>query len=244
MTVIDVAIRGTAQPLHDLNLPARVPHLDRLRANAGFHLFADQSRWHGVGVLLHLDRAATAHTHLHSFQRIQPALRQRTQSSLLLLKQLRPAAIPTRDQGAQELVVLLSALEVPAAAKHQFLIQRLLEAAMALLAITVLVPAGWVGRLGRDAVVAHQSAILRRELLAVAFVIHRQRHAVGAMTFRHGAQLPQGVLKTFAQTGETLREADRDVLPVGTSQHEVIKHVRERLTGDGHTERVHVGEVR
>jgi hypothetical protein len=163
---------------------------------------------------------------------------------LLFLKQFRSAAIPTRDQGAQEQHVLFSTFEIPTAAQLQFLIQRLLEAAMALLAIAVFVSAGGVGRLGRYAVVTHQGPILRRELLAAAFAIDRQRHAVGAMAFRHGAQFPQGVLKTFAQAGETLREADRDVLPVRTSQHEVIEQVRERLTGDGDAEVVHVGEVR
>lgn len=243
MTVIDALFRRTTQPLHDLDFLARVPHLDHLRANAGFHHLADQSRRHGVGVLLHLDRAAAAHAHLDAFQRIQAALRQRTQSSLLLLKQLRSAAIPPRDQGAQELPILFSTLEIPAAAQHEFLIQRLLEAAMALLAIAVLVAAGGIGRFGRDAVVAHQGAILSRELLAVAFVIHRQRHAVGTMAFRHGAQFPQRILETFAQAGETLREADRDVFPVRAGQHEVIEHVRERLTGDSDAEVVHVGEV-
>jgi len=244
MTVIDPLLRRPTQPLHDQNLLACIPHLDRLRADAGFHLFADQPRGHGVGVLLHLDRAAAAHAHFHSLQRVQTTTRQRQQSSLLLLKRLRSAAIPTGHEGTQALRVLLSALEIPAAAQLQFLIQRILEAPMALLAIAVFVAAGGIGRFGRHAIVAHQGPILRRELLGVAFAIHGQRHAIGAMAFRHGTQFPQGILKTFAQTGETLREADRHVLPVRTRQHEVIEQVREGLARDCDAERVHVSEVR
>jgi hypothetical protein len=85
---------------------------------------------------------------------------------------------------------------------------------------------------------------MRRVLLGVAVMVNRQRHAVGAMTLGHGTQGPQGVLQPGAEAGETLREAQRHVLPVRPGQHEVVQKVRKRLTLDRHAQIVHVREVR
>ena len=244
MTVIDPAVRRPTQTLHDQNRLASVAHLEHLRADVNFHLLADQARRHGVGVLLHLDRAAAAYSNPLTLQRIQPALRQRMQACFLPLKRFRTAEIPARDHGAQELPILLAAAEIPTAAQFQFLVQRLLEAPMTLLAIAVLVSAGGIGRLGGQTVVAHQGPIAGRELFEIAVLVHRESHAVGAMPFRHGAEFPERALQTFAQTRETLREADCHVLPVRTRQHEVIKQMRKWLARDRHAERVHVSEVR
>ena len=242
--IVDPMFRLTTQPLHRLHQRARVPHLDHLGTDPYLQPLAAQPRRHRVGILLHLDRAALAYLHPLTLQRLQPTLRQRTQPRLLLRKLLPPARVPTGHQRTHQLPVFLSAGEVPAATQQQLLLQRLFETAMALLAVTVLMPAVRIGGLGRHAVMTHQSLIARRVLLGVAIVVNRQRHAVGAMTLRHGTQFPDGVLPPLAQAGETLREAHRHVLPIRVGQHEVVQQVREGLSLDGHAQFVHVRKVR
>ena len=115
---------------------------------------------------------------------------------------------------------------------------------MRLLAVAILMAAGWVGRLGGDTVVPHQRLVILREQFRVAVGMHGQRHAVGAMPLGYAAQGPERILQAFAQTGKTLGEADRHVLPVRTGQHEVIAKVVEALSLDGHLQGIHVGEIR
>jgi hypothetical protein len=112
-----------------------------------------------------------------------------------------------------------------------------------LLAVPVLMGAGRVGGLGRDAVVPQQRLVLGRVLLGVAVVMHRHGHAVGAVPLGRPAQLPEGVLRPLTQAGEALGEAQGHVLPVRGGQHEVVDQVREGLPVDRHPQRVHVAEV-
>jgi hypothetical protein len=244
MPVVDPMVRRPAQPLHRLDPLIRVPHLDRLSPDPRFHLLADQPRRHRIGVLLHLDRAPLIHPHRLPLQRLQTPLRQGTQAPLFHAKRLPSFHVPPRHQSTDELPVLLSTREIAAAAEQQFLVERLFEAAMALLAVAVLVAAGRIGRLGHQIVMTHQGLVGSRVLLGVALVVNRQRHPVGAMTGWYAAEFPQSVLQTLAEAGETLGEAQRRMLPVRVGQHEVVDHVRERLTRDRHAQRRHVGEVR
>ena len=73
-------------------------------------------------------------------------------------------------------------------------------------------------------------ALLKFRLLRQ--VVDRRCHAIGAMQPRHPAKLPQRVLQPFAQAGEALRLADGSRFPVRIRQHEVVQHVRERITGN------------
>jgi hypothetical protein len=242
--IVDAVIRLATQPLHRLHQRTCVPHLDDLGSDPHFQPLPEQPRRHRVDVLLHRNRAALAHPHLLTFQRLQPPLRQRTQPRLLLWKRRRPAGIPPILQEAHELPVLLPTGEVATATQQQFLLQRLLEAAMALLTVAVLVAARRVGRLGRHTVVTHQGLIPGRVLLGVTVPMNGQRHAVGAMPLGHAAQFPQSVLQSLAQAGETLRETQRDVFPIRARQDEVIHHVCKRPSLDGYAQAVHVREVR
>jgi hypothetical protein len=242
--VVDAVLRLAVQPLHGLHPRPRVPHLEHLGAQPHFHTLPDQPRRHRVRVLLHLDRAPLAHLGPLPLQRLQTTPRQRTQPPRLLPEPVPAACVPPGHQGTHEPQVRLTAGEVPAAAQQQLLLQRLLQTPVALLAIAVLVTAGGIGGLGRQAVVPQQRLIPGRVLLGVAVVMHRQRHAVGAVPLGHAAQLPQGVLQALAQAGKALREAQRHVLPVRAGQHEVVQQVRERLALDGHAQAVQVREVR
>ena len=194
--------------------------------------------------MLDPDGAAPAHPQPLPLHRLQAAGRQRPQARPLRRQPLAPARVPPRRHLPQELPVRLPAGEVPAAAQQQRLLDRLLEAAVPLLAVAVLVPAGRVGRLRLQPVMGQQRPVPRRVLLGTALVVHRQRHAVGAVPLRHAPQLGQGVLQPLAEAGEALRGAHADVLPVGVREHEVVDQVRERLALEGHAQGVHVREVR
>jgi hypothetical protein len=244
MPIVDAMLGLPAQPLHRLHQGARVPHLEHLGTEPHFQPLPAQPGRHRVNVLLDLDGTPLAHLHPLPLQRLQPPPRQRTQPGRLLLELGPSSRIPPGHQDPHELQVLLPAGEVAAAAQQQFLRQRLLEAPMALLAVAVLVPAVRVRGLGRHTVVTQEGLIAGRVLLGVAVVVNGQGHAVGAMTLGTAADLPQGVLQSFAQAGEALREAQRHVLPVRVGEHEVIEQVRQPLALDSHTQAVHVGEVR
>ena len=236
-------LRLTTQPFHLLHPFTRVPDLDRLRTDARLDPLPTQTRRHRVGVLLHPNRRPLADPHPLTLPRLQPTRRQRTQPRLLLGKPLGAARVPPSHQGMHELLVLLPAGKVSAATQQQRLLQGFLETAMALLAITVLVTARRIGRLGRHPVMPQQGLVVGRVLLGVALLVDRQRHAVRAVPLGYTAQLPEGLLRPFAQAGEALRETDCHVFPVRVGQHEVVEQVRKRLPLDGHAQALHVGEV-
>jgi hypothetical protein len=94
----------------------------------------------------------------------------------------------------QEGGVLLTAGKVSTATQQQRLLDRFLEAPMRLLAVAVLVATRRVSRLGHDAIMSQQRLVIPGELFGVAIGMHRQRHAVCAMSLRHTSQGPQRVL--------------------------------------------------
>src|SRR6516225_3070513 len=63
------------------------------------------------------------------------------------------------------------------------------------------------------------------------------------MPLRDLSQLPDRVLKAFAQAFDTLRVTNRPRLPVGIGQHEVIQQVREALVLDANRQVRHIYEI-
>jgi hypothetical protein len=84
---------------------------------------------------------------------------------------------------------------------------------------------GRVGRLALQAIMRQQGPILGGELLGLAVMVHGQRHAIAAVTLRHTAQGPQGILQAGAEAGETLAKTKSDVLPIGVGQHKMVQQV-------------------
>ena len=65
------------------------------------------------------------------------------------------------------------------------------------------------------------------------------------MLARHAAELPEGVLQSFGESGEALAAADRlEKAPARVGEPEVVEQVRERPAGEGDAELGPVGEVR
>jgi len=152
VAIVDAVLRLAAQPFHRLDRRPRVRHLDDVRTNPHVDGLADQARRYRVGVPQHPQRAAAADLHAPPFRGLQARRRQRPQPSLFLREPLVPPRVPPAAHLAQELLVGRTALEVTAAAQQQRLLNRLLEAAMTLLAVAVLMAAGRVRRLGRHPV--------------------------------------------------------------------------------------------
>jgi len=243
MPVIDVMLLLATQTRHRQLQLFRVPHGDRLGPHACFHPFSLEPRRDRVDVVLHLDRAPLADTHTQPNQTLQASGRQLTQVCHFAFAPLSSAQVLPILHHLQEGCVPIPAREIPAAAQQQGLLDRLFETPMRLFAIAVLMAARWVGRFASDAVMTQQSLVVPREYLRVAVGMHGQSHAVGAVSLRHATQGPQRVLQPVAQAGEALRKADRYVFPVRVGQHEVIDHVLETLSQDGHVEFVHVREI-
>jgi hypothetical protein len=188
--IVDVMLALATQARHPLQALLGVPNLDLLHADPHLDLFADQTRRDRVGVVFHANGASPPHAHLGTLQTLQPLGWQRPQVRHLLGDLGHPAGIPLGQHDQHQLPVFVSAGKLPAATQQQRLLQRRLEMPMGRLHVAILMPTGRVGRLRMHAVMPHQRTILVRELLRLAVVMHRQSHAVGPMTLRHGSQRP------------------------------------------------------
>jgi hypothetical protein len=221
--VIDVVLIPAAQARRRQLQLFRVPDFDGLHPESHFHPFADQTRRHRIGVVLHPQGTALADLDLVTNHTLHTPDGQRLEPGSLFGQTPLPSGVATILDAAQPSFVLGPAGEVPAATQEQRLLHRFLEAPVGLLAIPILVSAGRVGRLGLDPVVAHERPVVLRELFRMAVLVHGQTHAVIAMPLGRRSQGPQGVLQALAETGEALRKAHRDVFPVRVGQHEVVQ---------------------
>lgn len=243
VTVLDPVLAATAQTRQTLHTPARVPHLDRLRADPRLHPFADQPARHRVDIALQVDRAAAVHTHLPTLARLQTTLRQRPQLRHFLGQLVLTVGIPLGEQRTHERFVLRPAGEVPVAPQQQRLVQRPLEPVMTLLAVPVLIGLARLDGLALQTVVPQQTLVTLRKRRPFRPRRHRRRQAIRAVHLRHSAQFPQRILQALAQTLVALREADRARLPVRVGQHEVVQQVLEHHAVDRHSQLRAVREV-
>jgi hypothetical protein len=242
--IVDVVLVASTQSRQTLDQLLCVPHFQMLHVHAHFHVLADQSARHRVAIALYMNLTARVHLGTHALARFQTPRRQLLHLGQLLRQTRAPIGVELIHKLSQKLLVLRPARKISAATQHQRLSGRFLETPMPLLHIAVLVGVSRLDLLACHLVMIHQPLVSLRELLLVRSIVHRQTHPVGTMPPRHGTQLPQRVLKTFAQTLEALRKADRRRLPVRVGQHEVVDQVVKALALDRHAQLVHRGEVR
>ena len=242
MPVVNAVLVPAFQARKNFLLSLAVPHFDGVGVDVHFHPLADQPGRHRVEVPLDVDRAPRLHPHPQLPERFQPTRRQRIQILAFVVECFLLRGVAAFAHLAQEDHVRFRAREIVAAAQEQRLLHGTFEAMMALLDVAVLVPLARVDRLRFHPVVRHHRLITAREKLR-SRSLHRQTHAIRAMLGRHSAQCPHRVLKAFAEARETLREAERHVLPVRVRQHEVVDQVRERLAVDRHAQFGQVREV-
>jgi hypothetical protein len=242
--IVDAMLATSTQAWQLLDQLLGVPHFDALGVQTGVHPFADQPAGHRVDVGLHFDDAAGFHAHTQPLARLQSLTRQRPQQRHFLGQPHGTTGVLLPAQFAQELQVAVPAREIPAAPHHQRLVHRPLELVVALFRIAVLVALARLDGLALQAVVTQQRLItLLERLRPFDARLHRRGQPIRAMHVRHAAQFPQRILQPFAETLQAFREAERDRLPIGVREHEMIEHVHKRTAVDGHAQLRTVREV-
>ena len=117
VTVIDRVLAAARQPGHPLNVASRVPDLDDVGVDHHVDPLANQPAGNRIRVTLDLDRAATADLDPpDTLPGIQLGRRQLAKQRLLLSEPGGSRRVALVDQPLEELLVLLAAGEVAAAA--------------------------------------------------------------------------------------------------------------------------------
>ena len=242
--VVDGVLGAPYQPRQRVHVHCRVPDFHAVGIQPGLDFLADQTAMHRIAVAVNVDQAATVHAHR------QP------QATVLALRRQRPehgefggVPLPSRRVARghhllEKAAVVVLTVEVAAAAQMQRLVHGGFEMSMRRLTVAVLVRLANIDPLAGQAIMFQQTAIARLKLALGRQVVDRRTQAVAAMSARHAAQFPQGVLQTVGQRLERLRGAEAHGFPVGVGQHEVIHQMLEAFAEDGHRQRVHAGEVR
>lgn len=245
VAIVDGVLADARQSRHALDQRAGVPDFHFLDADHHVHLVADQAAVDRVGVPQDLDRARHANGDVaQAAPAAKPCRRQRTQRGQFFREPLLPPRVAGVDQLTQKALVLLAIGEVAAAAQVQRLVHRVLEVPVRRLGVAVLVRLADVGPLAFENIVLQELAIPLVKLPFLAQVVHGRRKAVAAVPPRHASQFPQRILQALAEGLERLRRAERDRLPVGIRQREVIRQMGEGPAGERHRQRFEVGEVR
>jgi hypothetical protein len=243
MAVMHRMLVPTDQPGQRVGELVRVPDLDAVSEEPGFHPFADQSAMHRVGAAVNVDQAARidAATHLEATR--QPHIRQRLQRRDLFREAISTSFVADLHHLLKEANVIVAAGEVSTASQQQRLLDGDFEVVMRRLGIAVFMGLSNIDPLGREAVVGQKIAISGLELPRRGEVVDGGGEAVAAMSSGNATEFPESVLQAIGECLERLGQADGDGLPVGVSENEVVDQVIEGLPCNGDAERVHVGEV-
>jgi hypothetical protein len=241
---VDRVLVPAHQPRQRVHLPIGEPDFDAIGEEPRLDLFPDQATVDGVRVAVQVNQTPRIHPTTDFQTRRQSLIGQVPQRSPFLGEPIDASRIARFHDASQEVQVIVAGGEIPAAPQQEGLIDGGLEVPVRRLGVAVLVRLPDVDPLAGQAVVGQQVAVSGLELPRRREVIHRRTQAVATMATRYAAQLPQGRLQPFREGLERLRNTQRDRLPVGVGEHEVVYQVIERLAGDGDRERVHAREVR
>jgi hypothetical protein len=242
--VVDGVLVTPDQPRQRVHVGSRVPDFHTVGMQAGFDFLADQTAMHRVGVAVNVDQAARVHAHRQPQATVQPLRRQRPEHSELLGVPLLSRRVARGHHLLEKAQVLVTTAEVPAATQMQRLVHGGLEVPMRRFIIAVLVRLANIDPLAGQAIMFQQPAIAGLKLALARQVVDRRTQAVAAMPARHAPEFPQRVLQAVGQRLERLRRANGHCFPVRVGKHEVIHQMLEAFAQDGHSQRVHAGEVR
>lgn len=236
---------GTDQPGHLLDQHIAVPDFDEVGIDPHVDFFPDQTTGDGIGVALDLDRALRVDADATDPRSaVQFRGRQLAKDSPLLFELGETPCVSLAHQLLEEVRIFLTGGEVPTAPKQQGLFNGRLQMTVGGLDIPVFMGFPNVDPLRSDSVVLHQVTVSRLEIVIVRKVVDRRTQAVAAMLAGNASQLPQGVLQTATEGLERLGETNRNGLPIGVGEREMVEQVLERLTADRNPQRPHVGKIR
>ena len=153
--------------------------------------------------------------------------------------------VASLDHLPDEAVVVVAAVEVPAAPQDEGLVDGVLEAVVALLGNAVLMAPAPVDAGGLQTVVVQQGGVIvvQRPGPAVAYLVGEGRGIVRADHLWHAAQVPEGVLKSLLQGQEGLSGGDFGVAPSRVAEDQLEQQVGMGMATDGHSQGAAVGEV-
>lgn len=125
------------------------------------------------------------------------------------------------------------------------MIERLFEAVVSLLHISIFMSYAHIVGGGVHSVVGHQGLIACGPLLALLFgqLMNRGGQMIGAMLLGNAAELPQRLLDAFGQRLKGFAEAQPHDLRVGVGEHKVVHQMREGFARDGDPQVLHRGKI-
>lgn len=232
------------QTRHRLNHVSVMRHRDVFGTDSQIHQLTDQPTGNRIRVRPHTYRAAAADPHVgHDVVRVQPGIRQSAQLSRVFEILLLPVVVGSTDQVFHEVHILFAALEVPAAAQHQCLINAILQVAVGRFDIAVLVGTPSVRAFRFAVVVTHQRRVSLGQLPATGMIPHGRRQRITAVPSGHTAEIPECLLDTCAQCLKRFRKTQRHTFHIAVRQHAVKEHVVKTLSGNPDAQIVAHSEV-
>ena len=198
VAVLDPVPAPAPKPRQLVHPTGPVPDLQAFGPDVDLDPLADQPARHRVDVPADVDRAPAVDPDLDPPARLQPPRRQRRQHGLLLGEPLGAVGVLPGHDLAEERLVLPGAGEVAAPAKHQGLVDGLLDPVVSLLHVPILVRLPRLDRLGLQSVMVQQGLVSPCEHLRIGVGLDRGTEAVGAVLPGNPSQFPQGVLQPFA----------------------------------------------
>lgn len=166
------------QPRQRVGEHVRVPDLDAVGIEPGFHPFPDQPAMHRVGAAVDVDQASRIDAARHLQTTGQTDVGQVLQRRDLFGEAITPTLIAAIHDLVQEACVLLAAGEVPAATHQKRLIDGGFEVVVRRFGIAVLVRLSDVDPLTGQTVVSQQIAVACLELPRLREIVHRRAEAV------------------------------------------------------------------
>jgi hypothetical protein len=168
----------TDQPWQRVAEHVRVPDLDAVGVEPGFHPFPNQPAMHRVGAAVDVDQASRIDAARHLQTTGQTDVGQVLQRRDLFGQAIAPTLIAALHNILEEARVLVAAGKVPAATHQECLIDGGLEVVVRRFGIAVLVRLPDIDPLTGQTVVIQQIAIACLELPRLREVVHRRAEAV------------------------------------------------------------------
>jgi hypothetical protein len=194
VAVLDAMLASASESRQGVQLPGPMPDVEGFGPDVNIHLFADQTTRQRVRVAADMDRAPRIDPGLEPAGHLQATSRQRRQHGHFFEKSLLSVGIASGHELLEERLIVASTGEIAAAAKHQGLVDSLLETVMTLLDVAILVGLSRLDRLTFEAIMRQQCLISPSEQFRAGITVDRGGQAIGAVSPGDSSQFPQGVL--------------------------------------------------
>lgn len=192
--IVDLVVVAADQSRHRIHELIRVPDLDAIGVQPGFHGVANEPTVHRIDAAMKVNQTAGVDAATHLQATVESKIGQGAERGQLFVEAITAASVAGLHHFLQKHCVLIAAGEVATTTHEQCLIDGRFEMPVRRLRIAVLVGLPDIDPLAGHAVVRQQIPIARLKLSRRRQVVHRRRQAVGAMSPRYAAEFPKCVL--------------------------------------------------